>query len=106
MGKSQGLKKATSVEIAHLLLFPGEKFPKGLSQIAKRVIENFNIRVLGEELAKQVVFQVTNEICFPDKTEEERIIARTLSFASELFDELPDEPHVSQIQWLAFRKSL
>jgi hypothetical protein len=73
-------------------------------QIAERLMDNFNVPLLGEGLAKQCIFRIVNHIHYPDRETTTRIVLRAEGFASELWDELPDEPHMAEIAHLENRE--
>lgn len=71
-------------------------------QIAEKILDEFNVPKLGE-LAKECIFRMVNHIVYPDRETTSRIVGRAEGFASEIWDELPDEPHMNQIAWLERR---
>lgn len=73
-------------------------------QIAELLINNFNVRLLGEDLAKEVIFQVVNHTFYPDQETTTRIVGRAESLASELFNNISDEPHMAELEWLENQK--
>ena len=68
-------------------------------QIAEAVLDNFNVPKLGEKLAKECIYQVVNHIAYPDQESTRRIVSRAEGFATELWDDLPDEPHMAEIEY-------
>ncbi len=71
-------------------------------QIAEKLLEHFDVPKLGEELAKECIHKIVNHIKYPDRGMTTRIVGRAEGFASELWDELPDEPHMAEIERLEF----
>lgn len=71
-------------------------------QIAELLIENFDVRKLGEDLAQQVIFQVVNHIFYPDQEDTTRIVGRAEALASELFNNIFDEPHMADLERIEF----
>ena len=67
-------------------------------QIAEKLLDRFDIRKLGEELAKECVHRIVNHIEYPDLEITRRIVGRAEGLASELWDDLPDEPHMAEIE--------
>ncbi len=67
-------------------------------QIAEKLLEHFNIPKLGEELAKECIHRIVNHIKYPDMETTKRVVGRAEGFASELWDELPSEPHMAEIE--------
>lgn len=83
---------------AYKITFDGDP-PEGLVdwQLADALMSHFNVPKLGEDLAKQVIFRTVNHISYPDKPTTERIVLKAEGFASELWDDLSDEPHMADI---------
>ena len=71
-------------------------------QIAEKLLDHFDIPILGEELAKKCIHRIVNYICYPDREITVRIVGRAEGLASELWDNLPDEPHMAEIERLEF----
>jgi len=72
-------------------------------QIAEAVLCRFETRTIGKGLARQVVLRIVNHVQYPDSETCTRIVERAEGFAAELWDELPDEPHMAQLEWLEYR---
>jgi len=72
-------------------------------QIAELLIENFNVRKLGEDLAKQLIFQAINHIFYPDQDTTTRVVGRAEALASELFNNISNEPHMADLEWLEYK---
>ena len=69
-------------------------------QIAKKLLEHFSVPKLGEELAGECIHKIVNHISYSDKETTTRIVGRAEGLAKELWDELPDEPHMAEIERL------
>lgn len=84
------------------------KDPTGLEdwQIAEALMDHFNVPLLEEELAKKCIFKIVNHIGYPDRETTTRIVLRAEGFATELWPELPDEPHMAEIAFLEYREFL
>lgn len=73
-------------------------------EIARDIINNWNVPVLGEELAKQVIFRIVNHIQYPSKEITGEVVLKAENFATELFgDEVSDEPHMAELERLETR---
>ena len=72
-------------------------------QLADTIIENWDVPKIGENSAKQVIFRVVNHTHYPDNSTSQRVLGRALAFATELWNDLPDEPHVAQIEYKEFK---
>lgn len=88
---------------AHKIIFGAEP-EAGMEdwQIAEKLLDDFNVPKLGEELARECIHRVVNYIKYPDKETTTRIVGRAEGFAKELWDELPDEPHMAEIERLEY----
>ena len=73
-------------------------------QIAEKLLGRFNVSKLGEKLAKECIHEIVNYISYPDKETTTRIVGRAEGLASELWDELPDEPHMAELERLEYLK--
>jgi len=71
-------------------------------QIAEKLLDHFDVPRLGEKLAKECIYQIVNHICYPDQETGMRIVSRAEGLASELWDNLSDEPHMAEIERLEF----
>ncbi len=72
-------------------------------QLAEALVNNFRVPVLGEELAKEVIFQIINHVLvYPDRATTTRIVGKAEALASELFsgEGISDEPHMADIEHL------
>lgn len=78
----------------------GKDFDYDDWHIAELVVENFDVRRLGEDLARQVIFQIVNHVFYPDQEITTRIVGRAEALASELFSSISDEPHMAELEWL------
>jgi len=67
--------------------------------MAELLMDNFNVPELGEDLAKEVIFRVTNHVEYPNSETTQEIVIRAERKATELFDGLSDEPHMDDIAW-------
>lgn len=67
-------------------------------QIAEKLLEHFDVRKLDEKLAIKCIHRIVNYIRYPDRKTTTRIVGRAEGLASELWDELPDEPHMAEIE--------
>ncbi|MDD3774299.1 MAG: hypothetical protein PHW50_03415, partial [Patescibacteria group bacterium] len=65
-------------------------------QLAQYVLDNFNYNLLGEDLAKKFVFEVTNYLIFPDEETTKKIVSRAESLAEEMG--IVAEGHMADIE--------
>jgi hypothetical protein len=68
-------------------------------QIAEAILDNFNVPKIGENSAKKCIYEIVNHIVYPDDETMWRIVNRAEGFATELWDDLPDEPHMAEIEY-------
>lgn len=73
-------------------------------QVAEKLLDRFDVPKLGEDLAKSCIHRIVNHIEYPDVETTRRIVGRAEGLASELWDELPDEPHMAEIERLEYPK--
>jgi hypothetical protein len=82
------------------------KEPEGLEQweLAQQVLKNFNITLIGEELAKDVILETVNSTQYPDRETLHEVVGLAEGFASEIFDEYNKhenaEPHMAELEWI------
>lgn len=70
-------------------------------EIARDIMDNWNVPVLGEDMAKEVIFKVVNHVIFPSNEITREVVLRAENYATELFDELrTDEPHMAELERL------
>jgi hypothetical protein len=69
-------------------------------QIAEELLKHFSVPKLGEELAGECIHKIVNYISYPDRETMTRIVSHAEGLAKELWDELPDEPHMAEIERL------
>ncbi len=71
-------------------------------EIAEKVVNSFNVPLMGEELAKKVIFDVVNHTSFPNHEKTTEVVGRAERFATELFKEFEgiDQPHMDEIAHL------
>jgi hypothetical protein len=89
---------STILSEAYRKLF--DRDPKDLQEweIAKSVMNGWNVPVLGEELAKQVIFRVVNHVQFPSQEITTEVVLKAENMATELFEgEVTDEPHMAEL---------
>jgi len=68
--------------------------------MALMILNKFDVPKLGEELAKQCIFQIVNHIEYPNNGITQTVVGQAEGLATELWDGLPDEPHMNQIAHL------
>ncbi len=62
---------------------------------------NFNVPKLGQDLAKEVLFDIILHVPYPDVETTHRIVYKAESFAEELFPELEGhDAHMDVIEGL------
>lgn len=96
---------AAIVEAYHLIL--GSEPNPGLAQwqIAEAVLNQFDVPRLGDKLAKRCIFEIVNHINYPNQEITTRLVSRAEGLATELWDDLPDEPHMAEIEWKEYQSS-
>ncbi len=67
-------------------------------QIAEKLMRNFDMQKLGEDLAKEVVYAVVLDIKIPNQEKTTEIVGMAEGFAGELWDDLPDEVHMADLE--------
>jgi hypothetical protein len=86
---------------AYMTIFSSKPENMAEWQMAQKLMENFDVQKLGEELAKEVIFEIVNHTSFPNNEITKEIVQRAESFAVELFSELKtNEPHMAEIERL------
>lgn len=73
-------------------------------ELAKTIMSNWNVPKMGESLAKKVIFSVVNHTEYPDDNIRRSVIGIALAFSTELWDDLPDEPHVDQLEYKEYQE--
>ncbi len=100
-------KKEDILKKSYKILFGKE--PNNLDdwQIAKAVINDFNVKELGDNLSKEVIFEIVNHTNFPNSEITREIVGKTEGMATELFDELKytNEPHMAEIEYLEWKRN-
>lgn len=74
-----------------------------LWKIAEEILLRWDIRKLGEDLARRCIFWIVNYIGFPDREITKRVVGMAENKATELLPELPEEPHMDDIALLEER---
>jgi hypothetical protein len=87
-----------AINKAYAIIFG--KSPEGLRgwQIAEEVIRSFDVNKLGEELAKEVIYEVVLYVDYPDRETTTRVVGRAEGLAGELWDDLPGEVHMADLE--------
>lgn len=75
-------------------------------EIARAILEGFDVSKTGETLAKECIFRIVNHIVYPSKDLTTQIVGRAELFASELWSDLGDEPHMADIERKEYMESL
>lgn len=82
------------------------KEPEDLEQweLAQQVLKNFNIPLLGDELAKDVILEAVNSTKYPNRETLHEVVGLAEGFASEIFAEYDKhenaEPHMAELEWI------
>jgi hypothetical protein len=92
---------------AYVLLF-NETLPDDIPawKAAERILNHFVVPVLGEELARTVILEIVNHTTFPSNDLTRKLVLRAESFASELWDDLSDEPHMAELDRLEYLQTV
>lgn len=70
-------------------------------QMAKEIMENWNVPKLGEDLAKECLFEIILRVPHPDDEITREVVGRAENFAEELFEELAGhDAHMDAIEVL------
>ena len=69
-------------------------------QIAKAILENFNVPKIGEDEAREALLLIINYVKFPSLETTIKIIGWAEAKATELWPELPEEPHMALFEWI------
>ncbi|MEK7151291.1 MAG: hypothetical protein AAB784_01060 [Patescibacteria group bacterium] len=77
-----------------------QKMPAFLDdwQIVEKVLENFDFNKLGEKLAKEFICGVVLDVHYPNHEITKRIVGRAEGLAGEIWDDLPDEVHMADLE--------
>jgi hypothetical protein len=67
-------------------------------QVAKSIINHFDVPKLGEPLAKACLLRIVNHVGYPDRATTREIVGRAQGLATELWDDLSDEPHMADLE--------
>lgn len=84
---------------AHIILFDeSPDLAWGDWQVAARVMEGFDLRLMGRDLAKKCIFEVCNRLGQPISREEQDVIEIALHNGREYFwPQIPFEVLLSQM---------
>lgn len=84
---------------AYKIVF-GEEISSDMSdwQIAEKIMNNFDVPKLGEDFAKEVIYVVVLDTHFPNQEKTTEVVGRAEGFAGELWDDLPDEVHMADLE--------
>lgn len=73
-------------------------------ELAKTIMSNWNVPKMGEGLAKKVIFRVVNHTEYPDDNIRRKVTGIALDFSTELWVDLPDEPHIAQLEYKEYQE--
>lgn len=73
-------------------------------EVAEKIMSNWNVPKMGESLARNVIFRVVNHTEYPNDDISRNVIGTALEFSTELWDDLPDEPHVDQLAYKEYQE--
>jgi hypothetical protein len=87
---------------AYTIIFGTEPAPELQEwEVAKAVLDKWNVPALGEELAKECIFRIVNNTDFPSQEITAEIVGTAEDKATELFSELEGlDPHMDVIAHL------
>jgi hypothetical protein len=84
---------------AYEVLFDGPPSESSADwQLAKAIVEHFDVQKLHERLAKQCIHRIVNYTYFPTADLTTEVVYRAEGLASELWDDLSDEPHMAELE--------
>lgn len=71
-------------------------------QRAEAVIKNFDVKKIGEELARGVIFEIVNHIQFPNAEKTREIVGKAENLATEFIAEFSpqNEPNMDEMDYL------
>jgi len=73
-------------------------------ELAQKIVGEWNVPALGEDLAKETIFKIVNHISFPNGEKTVEIVGKAEEMATELFEELENvDPHMDVIAELERR---
>lgn len=87
---------------AHKLIFGNESKQLADWQMAEAVIKNFDVKKIGEELARGVIFEIVNHIQFPNAEKTREIVGKAENLATEFIAEFSpqNEPNMDEMDYL------
>lgn len=87
---------------AYQIIFDKEpEVEKAEWQVAKEIIENWNVPKLGEDFAKECLFEIILHVPFPNEETTKEVVGRAEDFAEELFEELAGhDAHMDAVEVL------
>ena len=87
--------------VAYLKLFENEPVDLELWQIAKEILNNWNVPKLGEELAEECILQIVNHVRFPNTEITKEIVGKAEELGVELFPEIGiHDPSMDVYEWI------
>ena len=90
-----------TLTVAYLKLFGSE--PVGLEpwQIAKEILNNWNVPKLSEELAEECILKIVNHVQCPNKEITTEIVGKAEELGVELFPEIGiHDPSMDVYEWI------
>ena len=97
-GMSNAINRAYQILLNKL---PGQEMADW--QIAEAILNEFNVPKLGEELAKKCLISIISDISYPTQAITTHIVGRAENLATELWEDLSDEPHMAEFEWKKYR---
>jgi len=89
---------------AYQIIFEGTPAPDMEDwQVASAVLSRFNVPKIGEPLAKACILRIINHTSYPDAKTTTAMVGRAEGLATELWDDLPDEPHMAEFEWKEYQ---
>lgn len=86
---------------AYKVVTDGEPDPRWTEgQLAEKILNNWSVPRLGESLARQIILLIVADVQFPDLDSTRRVVGHAENLATELWPELPEEPHMAQLEYL------
>lgn len=76
-------------------------------EIARAVINDFDVPKIGEELARKVILEIVNHVKFPTNKLTKKVVGHAENLATELFDKFNKpgkEPHMAEFEYLEWKK--
>lgn len=73
-------------------------------ELAREILLNWNVPKMGEDLAKECIFEIIGHVQYPNQEKTTEIVGMAEDKAGELFPEIGEhDPHMDVIEWLEMK---